>query len=79
MKKKTKKSDGISGGVVVEALDDDEKRAKREQLENASANADEAEEVSVGGELQCLKSKRTSNRSSNQQKREYLTEEVSRI
>ena len=37
--------DGISGGVVVEALDDDEKRAKREQLENASANADEAEEV----------------------------------
>jgi U3 small nucleolar RNA-associated protein 3 len=44
-KKKTKTSDGGSGGVVVEALDDDEKRAKREQLENASANADEAEEV----------------------------------
>ena len=44
-KKKTKTSDGGSGGVVVEALDDDEKRAKREHLENASANADEAEEV----------------------------------
>ena len=52
-KKRSKTSDGGSGGVVVEALDDDEKRAKREKLENASANADEAEEVrALAEELQ---------------------------
>ncbi len=79
MKKKTKKSDGISGGVVVEALDDDEKRAKREQLENASANADEAEEVrALVEELQKMLAEVETNVEplvQSAKRGEYLTEE----
>ena len=79
MKKKTKKSDGISGGVVVEALDDDEKRAKREQLENASANADEAEEVrALVEELQKMLAEVETNVEplvKSAKRGEYLTEE----
>ena len=78
MKKKTKKSDGISGGVVVEALDDDEKRAKREQLENASTNADEAEEVrALVEELQKMLPSRSNVEPlvKSAKRGEYLTEE----
>jgi U3 small nucleolar RNA-associated protein 3 len=43
--KKNKKTTSIDGKVVVEALDDDEKRTKRERLEDAAANLDEDAEV----------------------------------